>query len=334
MAIYRFVDSNLTKVNATTFTGEKILERKHLQSALRNNLETILPDCLVIAEEFSEWSESQRRIDLLALDKNANLIVIELKRTETGSFMELQAIRYASMVSTLTYKRAVGIYEKHLIHHDIDANAEEKLLEFLEWDEPHEENFAEDVRIVLVSADFSKELTTAVIWLNDRDLDIVCIRLIPYKYGDDILVDIQQIVPLPEAEKYQVRIKQKAEEQREARKSNKDYTKYIYQNKEYNKRRLVFAVITDWVATNNPQSFDELNSSFPQNIRKGGMYLPFEEALELYEKQQIARHFLGEKEILQFVDGGKYAISNQWGKGNIERFIDHAQKIGIEIVEA
>ena len=42
----------------------------------------------------------------------------------------------------------------------------EGLLTFLGWEEPNEEGFAQDVRIILVSADFSKELTTAVLWLK------------------------------------------------------------------------------------------------------------------------------------------------------------------------
>ncbi len=52
----------------------------------------IAPDLLVVSEEFGEWDDSRRRIDLLAIDRDANLVVIELKRTEDGGHMELQAI--------------------------------------------------------------------------------------------------------------------------------------------------------------------------------------------------------------------------------------------------
>jgi len=33
---------------------------------------------------------------------------------------------------------------------------------------------------VLVFEDFGKELTTALLWLRDRDIEIRCIRLRPY----------------------------------------------------------------------------------------------------------------------------------------------------------
>ncbi len=103
MAIYSFNNNSLQKIETTNFSSEGILERQHLQSTLKRQIDVIAPNCLVISEEFSEWSGSQRRIDLLAVDKEGNLVVIELKRTETGEHMELQALRYAAMVSTLTY---------------------------------------------------------------------------------------------------------------------------------------------------------------------------------------------------------------------------------------
>ena len=89
--------------------------------------------------------------------------------------MELQALRYAAMVSTLTFSRAVEIYQKYLNSIGVELNAENSLLEFLGWEEPQEDDFALDVRIVLVSSDFSKELTTSVMWLNERNIEYRCV---------------------------------------------------------------------------------------------------------------------------------------------------------------
>lgn len=333
MAIYSFTDNSLNKVETTTFNAEGILERQHLQLAIKHQIKVVAPNCLVISEEFSEWSESKRRIDLLAIDKEGNLVVIELKRTESGEHMELQALRYSAMVSTLTFSRAIEIYQKYLISINCEEDAESNLLEFLDWEEPQEDDFALDVRVVLVSSNFSKELTTSVMWLNQRNLDIRCVRLIPYKYQDQILLDVQQIIPLPEAESYQVKIKQQSEERKEARKSSKDYTSYIFQGKSFNKRKLVLAIVQHWVAENKPSTLSELLQAFPQEIRNGALFIPVEEAKAIYSRQGIYRQFLGDGEIFEFPDSSKYAVSNQWGKGNIDKFIAHSKTIGYQIEE-
>ena len=153
---------------------------------------------------------SRRRIDLLGVDNKGNLVVIELKRDDEGGHMELQAIRYAAMVSGMTFARAADVFQAYLDRHVSGQDARSQLLDFLGWDEPREDDFARDIRIVLVAADFGKELTTAVLWLNERDLDIRCVRVKPYANGDQTIVDVQQVVPLPEAEEYMVRVREKA----------------------------------------------------------------------------------------------------------------------------
>ena len=45
---------------------------------------------MVIEEEFGDWEDSLRRIDLLCLNRKAQLVVLELKRTEDGGHMELK----------------------------------------------------------------------------------------------------------------------------------------------------------------------------------------------------------------------------------------------------
>jgi hypothetical protein len=214
MALYEITSENLTKIEQTTFDQAGIRERADLQRLLKKQIEVVLPDTLIVAEEFGEWEESKRRIDLLGLDQVANLVVIELKRTEDGGFMELQAIRYAAMVSTMTFEKIVEIFARYIAQNNLDKDARDTLLTFLGWEEPDEDSFAQDVKIVLVSANFSKELTTAVMWLNRRDLDIRCIRVIPYQDNGRILVDVQQVIPLPEAAEYQIKIREKEQRER------------------------------------------------------------------------------------------------------------------------
>jgi hypothetical protein len=226
MAIYELTSNGIQAVNSTTFGTEGVRERSDLQRLLRAQVEVVSPDTLVISEEFGQWDDSKRRIDLLGLDKKANLVVIELKRTEDGGHMELQAIRYAAMVSAMTFDQVVAARGAFQHKHQIEGDAQTEILNFLGWDEPDEDQFAQEVRIVLVAADFSKELTTAVIWLNNHDLDIRCVRVKPYSLNGQILLDVQQVIPLPEAAAYQVQIKEKTQKERIAKRSNIDHTRY------------------------------------------------------------------------------------------------------------
>jgi RecB family endonuclease NucS len=168
MAIYEVTTDQIRKIEETSFSQAGLHERTDLQRLLRKQVDIIAPETLIVAEEFGEWEDSKRRIDLLGIDKDANLVVIELKRTEDGGHMELQAIRYAAMVSTMTIDKIVEVFGSFLRRINSSADARTTLLDFLEWEEPDEDRFAQDVRIVLVSAEFSKELTTAVMWLNER----------------------------------------------------------------------------------------------------------------------------------------------------------------------
>ena len=226
MAIYEVGETELKPVKVTSFGTAGLHERADLQRLLRDHVEAVSPDTLVIAEEFGEWTESRRKVDLLGIDKDANIVVIELKRTEDGGHMELQSIRYAAMVSTLTSGRAVEIFSRYLQVRGRDDDAKQRLLDFLAWDEFDEEEFAQDVRLVLVSADFSRELTTTVLWLNEKDLDIRCVRIKPYSYERQTLIDVQQVIPLPEAADYQVQVREKKRQERRARQGGADFTRY------------------------------------------------------------------------------------------------------------
>ena len=334
MAIYEVTADAIEPVIPTTFQEAQIRERSDLQRLLRDRIEVIAPDCMVLDEEFGDWDDSRRRIDLLAVDQDANLVVIELKRTEDGGHMELQAIRYSSMVSTMTFDQAARAHERYLSamgrsEEDPSAN----ILEHLGWDEVDEDAFAQDVRIVLASAHFSRELTTAVIWLNQRGLDIRCVRLIPYADGDRVLLDVQQVIPLPEAEAYQIRVREKSRKERESRRSSRDYTKYfvMFGNERQgplSKRETVYKVVR--YLCDRGVSPEEIRQNVTFRKKNAfcsapGSFVAEEDFLTAMTKINEAqgrgfdahRWYTADGERIEY-DGHTFAVSNQWGGRAIE----------------
>jgi hypothetical protein len=230
MPLYRVTDEGLQAQAVAEFAALGLYERTDLQRLLRDDISPLGEDLLVIAEEFGQWQDARRRIDLLALEKAGRLVVIELKRTDDGGHMDLQAIRYAAMVSSMDFDQVLRTYAAHCAKHragdELDARSE--LLGFLDRDDDGDDPaISTNVRIILVSADFSREITTTVLWLNSFEgMDIRCVRLVPYELDGEVLLDIQQVLPLPEAADYQVQIRRKDAARERARADGRDFTRY------------------------------------------------------------------------------------------------------------
>ena len=217
MPLYRWNADNLEAVTPTTFEAER-LQEANLQRLLRDQPDVLEEGLFIVAEEFGNWQDSYRSIDLLGLDRTGRLVIIELKRTQSGDHSELQAIRYAAMVSIMTLEDVIEAHSGYLARRGINEDARIQVLNQLGVaDEADAEIRTKDPRIILASAGFSKELTTSVLWLNDNGLDITCIRLRLYRNGDEIIMDTDQVMPLPESSDYLVKVREREAVERRQR---------------------------------------------------------------------------------------------------------------------
>lgn len=207
------------KVQAGTFGQLSIWERTHIQEWIRRAPEVLGEELLVVSMEFDRFKQSADRLDLLALDRRGNLVVVELKRDGLAGYADLQAVRYAAMVSPMTIEKLLPYFvqyqRKYLGLKDTNTDsAKEQILSFITDNETFEE-LSNRPRIVLCSENFSTELTTTVLWLNQVGLDISCVRIMPYKVGNQIVVVPTKIIPLQEARQYLIELQQKEERREE-----------------------------------------------------------------------------------------------------------------------
>ena len=322
MALYEFTNDSMLEIPATTYASLELRERENVQRVLREHIDVISPDTLILAEEYSEWEDSNRRIDLLGLDSGGCLVVIELKRTEDGGHMELQALRYAALVSIMTFDQAVEARGKYLEARGLSSNtAESSIREHLDV-EDGPVAFSNQVRVVLASAGFSKEITSSVLWLNAQGLDIRCVRMRPHRFQNRVLLDVQQVIPLLEAADFQVAIRNKNLDQAaaEASAGRRDYTRYIvYINQEevfsnLPKRRLVYKVVKLAIGLRlTPQ---EIARAVPW--RESNMFisapgnLSGDQLMEALPGRDRDRFFCNDDEVFH-LDGKTYAMSKNWG---------------------
>jgi hypothetical protein len=350
VSIYEIEKDGIKALRETSFRAEGLSERQDLQRLLRDQIRVVDPNVMVLAEEFGRWDDSRRRIDLLGLDRDARLVVIELKRTEDGGHMELQALRYAAMVSRMTFEQAVDAHARWLKANGGGPDAEKAILDFLGWSEPDEEQFGQDVRIVLVSAEFSKELTTSVLWLNERDLDVRCVRLRPYSDGSRVLIDVQQVIPLPEAGEYIVQVREKERRERRSRESGRDYTRYdvAVDGEVYERlaRRQAIRLIVKALCSKGvtPKQVSEVIHW------RGNLWRSAEGALDAdqfaNQMEGVAssgglawnpRHWHADDDALILSGGSTWALSGQWGKRTgeaIELLLSRWPDQGIGVCES
>lgn len=328
MPLYEVAKEGLQRREVAHFAELGLYERADLQRLLRQQPTALGEDLLIIAEEFGQWEDSRRRIDLLALDRDAHLVVIELKRTDDGGHMELQALRYAAMVSSMTFDEVATTYSRHRGLHggpDEAADARAELAEFLGLGEdPNEASISTDVRIILVSADFGREITTAVLWLNRFEgMDIRCVRLAPYEIQGTVFLDIQQVLPLPEAADYQVRLRKKdVARERSMHADGRDFTRYrvIVDGRDLpdeNKRNSVRTMITELGRAGVP--YEDIRAVLPDRaLRPVPGLLTDEEAVRealaaTYPGTDLGRWF-SDHPLLDEANNRTYVVFKMWGR--------------------
>lgn len=205
--------NRINKIQKKTFTELGFRERDHLQEWLANEPSALGEDLLIIQKEFDGFSDTKERLDLLALDKDGNLVIIENKLDDSGRDVTWQALKYVSYCSSLSKEEIRQIYQEYLSKIGEKKTAEEMLNEFYDEKEYDEIvlNKGYGQRIILVASNFRKEVTSTVMWLMNYNIRIQCFRITPYQLEGDILLNIEQIIPVKDTEEYVIKMAEKSQ---------------------------------------------------------------------------------------------------------------------------
>ena len=219
------IDKNTNRikpVQAKKFSDLGFAERWHLQEWLANHPSALGgEELLIIQKEFAGFDETRERLDLLALDKNGSLVVIENKLDNSGRDVVWQVIKYASYCASLTKAQIVDIYQKYLERYkgenEHPQDAADNICEFLEVASFEEVklNTGSSQRLIMVAAEFPKEVTSTALWLLAQGISVQCFRVTPYEIGEQLLMSVEQVVPTPEAKELMIGISAKEADEKD-----------------------------------------------------------------------------------------------------------------------
>lgn len=219
--MYSLKNNKATKIEPITF-AQLGMQESDIEAFLRLSIDLVCGDeesLLIVGQQVK--NEQLGRSDLTAIDNEGNLVLIEIKRDKKDienrrESFEFQAIRYAASYATinsveelvkLVYSSYIEKYKSEFLLGELTAFelGIRKINEFLIANESLG-RFNEKQRIILVASEFDDQTLSAVAWLNDNGVDISCYQLVPYRVGQDILIDAEKILPVAKNEEYYVNL--------------------------------------------------------------------------------------------------------------------------------
>lgn len=210
-------------ISKRTFQELGFKERQHLQEWICKNTDILGERLLIIQKEFSGFDDTRERLDLLAIDEEGNLVIIENKLDDSGRDVVWQSLKYASYCSGLTKNDIRKILQEYLDEQNNGEVAENTLCEFLQVEDFSEvELNYDDQRIIMIAANFRKEVTSTALWLIEHNVKIKCIKVTPYELQRQILLDTEQIIPITDAEEYLIKIANKKQEEVKIKEQNQE----------------------------------------------------------------------------------------------------------------
>lgn len=109
--------------------------------------------------------------------------------------------------------------------------------------------------------------------------------------------------------------------------TSRDFSKFEFKGEIFNKSRLVNTVLKSYVEDNPQIGFVELQKAFPQGLQGSmGVFTQSKSAQDIFDRTGHKRFYIKPGELINLADS-TIATCTQWGKGNIENFVKHVNKL-------
>jgi hypothetical protein len=163
----------------------KYAERDFAEEHLEETLETWLesnPDCILQDERVMLLGRQvstnlDSTIDLLAVDRDGNVVVIELKRGRTPRDTIAQLLEYASFAASLTFEELEALHEEYRPGENPELADYHR--EYFGLGDAEGVAFNKMQNLVIIAQSVSKQVRQTSLFLRERGLDVRCLE---FKY--------------------------------------------------------------------------------------------------------------------------------------------------------
>jgi hypothetical protein len=186
--------------------------------------ELVGEDLLVVGRQLHEFAEDADRLDVLAIDRDGELVLIELKATSGFRTTDLQALAYAGAYATRTASQIARTLHNTLRGTNANAGLEDaasQITAFLDLDSFDEWQPSQHVRIKLIAPGFPRRVLRTVKWLGDVygvRIEAILVRL--FEITTDGLerpryqLTLERLLPLAGDEEFDLTVRDREKRQR------------------------------------------------------------------------------------------------------------------------
>jgi hypothetical protein len=192
------------------------LREDELERYVVDHPELLGEELLVLGSQLAEFAEDRDRLDVLALDRDGELVLVELKVSDAFRVTDLQALAYAAAYASASTEHLARTLRGTLARTTSAPVAREAaeaqivnwvlgIESFAEWEPTRE------VRIKLVAPSFPKRVLSTVKWLGEvYAMPIEAIQVHLYDVGDGITKHLafERLLPIPSTEQFGMTIRE------------------------------------------------------------------------------------------------------------------------------
>lgn len=216
------------------------LSEKDLEDQLAANPNLLGEELLLLGRQLLDFAEDSKRLDLLAIDTEGEIVLIELKVDNDFAFTDLQALAYAGAYadrpiahfaetltrsSSATGDASIRGNAGLEVGSDLSA-AKAAIAGFLDLSDFEEWNPSKQIRIKLVAPGFPRRVLSNVKWLGDvYGLAIEVIRSQLFEMGDHRQIYFERLLPLQGSEDFDLSIREREES---IKRENKQRRKAVF----------------------------------------------------------------------------------------------------------
>lgn len=205
-------NQSLTILKEVNFTETDGNDHYNIRGWLEKAPDILGEKLLIIGKNYR--LSSGRHVDLLALDRQGNVVIIELKRDSSVISVDWQSVIYAAYFADFTSEDICHIYADYLrVNTDSSGQKSEATSLIKDFLGNAFERLNSNQRLLLVAKDFHVDLISSALWLHQYGVDITCINLVLFSDADNnLFIDTHTVIPLSDAEDYLQHKKTQAKE--------------------------------------------------------------------------------------------------------------------------